>query len=113
MKAIFVGIDRYPFEFEMEDNLNNYQSLVGGNIEVLSIKERNDRSIDIIFNEEGKLINLPLNRNIVFGDGYVEPIMGNIIIVAADLRTGDFVSLTDEEVNWYKNMFLDDYIFIV
>ena len=113
MKALFVGIDKYPFEIEMEDNLNNYQSLVGGNIEVLSIKERDSRSIDIIFNEEGKLINLPLNRNIVFPDGYVEPIMGNIIIVAANLNTGDFESLTDEEINWYKNMFLDDYIFII
>lgn len=113
MKCIFVGINKEPFIFEMEDVLENYQSLVGGNIEVMSIHEKGTRSIDIIFNEEGKLINLELNKFIVFPNGSYDAIMGNIIIVAADMTTGDFVSLTDEEVNWYKNMFLDDYIFIV
>ena len=52
MKLIFVGTDKEPFVLDMEDELNNFQSLVGGLIEVYTIKTNNNRSIDFIFNEE-------------------------------------------------------------
>lgn len=113
MKALFVTPEKYPFVIEFEDNLNNLQSLVDGRIEVISIKERGSRSIDVIINEEGKINNLEVNRMLVFPDGNVDVLCGNIIIVATNIETGDFDSLTNEEINWYMNMFLDDYIFII
>ena len=107
MKAIFVGEKNNPFVIEFNDELENYQSLVNGNIEVLSIHTKGTRSIDLIFNEEGKFLFETPNKYISFGK-HVDDIRGNIICVAADETTGEFVSLTNEEIAWYLNWLQDD-----
>lgn len=113
MKGIFVGTGKEPFVIEFEDTLNNLQALVGGRIEVLSIKEKeNNRSIDLIFNEECKFLFDEVNKFYVFPNGYYDYLSGNIIVVAADESTGEFCSLTDEEVEYYLTFMLDDKLFL-
>ena len=101
MKSIFVAPGSEPFVIEFEDTLENLQAFVGGRIEVLSIKtdEENYRSIDLIFNEECKFIFDEVNKFLVYlGTDFIDDLRGNIICVAADEKTGEFTSLTDEEI---------------
>lgn len=112
MKVLFLGTGYNPFIMEVEDELQNLQSLVGGRIEVMTIHTKDNRSIDFIFNEEGKFLFETPNKMVIFKDGFFDYIMGNIIVVAADEETGEFTSLTDEEIWWYMNFLQDDKLFL-
>ena len=112
MKGIFLGTGKEPFTIEFDDELNNLQALVGGRIEVLSIKEKGDRSIDLIFNEECKFLFEEVNKWYVWPTGHYDYLSGNIICVAADETTGEFDSLTDEEVEYYLTFLSDDKLFL-
>lgn len=101
MKTIFVGTGKEPFVMEFEDELQNLQALVGGRIEVLSIRSGEERSIDLIFNEECKFLFEEVNKWLVFPNKSKDYISGNIICLAADETTGEFDSLTDDEVKFY------------
>lgn len=101
MKTIFVGTGREPFVLEFEDELQNLQALVGGRIEVLHFHTEGTRTIDLIFNEEYRFLFDEVNRWIVYPGGEKDFISGNIIVVAADEETGEFDSLTDDEVKFY------------
>jgi len=57
--------------------------------------------VDLLLNEEGKLIGLPLNR-IVDSD----IICGTFYVVGVDEDTGEFCSLTDAQVEKYMARFL-------
>jgi hypothetical protein len=113
MRGIFVNSGKEPFEIQFEDTLENLQSLVDGRIEVFSIHydEEKERSIDLIFNEEGKFLYSEVNKYLVFSTGYVDDIRGPIICIAADETTGEFDSLTDEEMEIYLTMLKDDKLF--
>lgn len=112
MKLIFVGTDKEPFVLDMEDELNNFQSLVGGLIEVYTIKTNNNRSIDFIFNEEYEYLFNEINKTVITKEGYVINVKGNILVVATDETTGEFESLTEEELKFYLTFLLDDKLFI-
>lgn len=112
MKGIFLGTNKEPFVIEFEDTLDNLQALVGGRIEVLSIKSEGDRSIDLIFNEECKFLFEEVNKFLVFKNGQYDYLSGNIICVAADEATGEFTSLTNEEIEYYMTYLLDDKLFL-
>ena len=114
LKGIFVEDGKDPVVMEIEDTLENLQMLVEGRIEVLSIRTNTEtyRSIDFIFNEEGKFLFEDANKFIVYPNGYYDYLCGNIFVVAADESTGEFVSLTEEEIEYYMTFMLDDYLFI-
>lgn len=112
MKLIFVGTDKEPFVLDMEDELNNFQSLVGGLIEVYTIKTNNNRSIDFIFNEEYEYLFSEINKTVITKEGYVINVKGNILVVATNETTGEFESLTEEELKFYLTFLLDDKLFI-
>lgn len=101
MKTIFVGTGKEPFILEFEDELNNFQSLVGGRIEVLHYRTKGTRTIDLVFNEEYRFLYDEVNKWIVYPGGEKDFINGNIILIAADEETGEFDSLTDDEVKFY------------
>ncbi len=108
MKTIFIGAGRKPFVMEFEDELNNLQALVGGRIEVLHFHTEGTRTIDLIFNEEYRFLFDEVNRYIVYLGGEKDYIAGNIVVVAADETTGEFDSLTDDEVKFYLKEFEKD-----
>lgn len=112
MKGIFVGTNKEPFIIEFDDTLNNLQALVCGRIEVISIKTTENRSIDLIFNEECKFLYEEVNKYIIFNNGNYDYLSGNILCVAADETTGEFDSLTEEEIEYYMTFLLDDKLFL-
>lgn len=78
---------------EVENSLEAEQRYVEGLIEVISLGD-----VDIIFNEEGKLKQLPANRCFVDDDGNVlDIIAGNIMCVRHD-EEGMFTSILEQDI---------------
>ena len=97
-KGLLVEPYKLPKEIEIENTLNNLQSLVGGYIECVYLPK--DSDVILICNDEGKINNMPLNRDI----GY-DIIAGPFFIVGNDYENADFKSLTDEQILKYKIRF--------
>lgn len=108
MKAIFLGTGKKPFVIEFEDELQNYQALVGGRIEVLHLHTEGTRTIDLIFNEEYRFLFHEVNKYILYKGGASDIITGNIVVVAANEETGEFESLTEDEVKLYLEELKND-----
>ena len=86
---------------EIENTLENLQKIVGGYIECIYPFEDN---VGLIANEEGKLIGLEPNRVLRDDNGNaVDIIFGTFIITG--LTEDDFGSLTDEQAEYYLEMF--------
>ena len=102
IRVLIVEPDKEPYEVNLENGLKPRQKIVGGLIEYCYLLD--DDSIAIICNDEGKIIGLPFNREI----GY-DVICGNFIIVG-DNGSGEDLSLTDEQINKYKERFGKDSI---
>jgi len=98
IKGLLVEPYKLPKEIEIENTLANLQSLVDGYIECVYLQ--NDNDIVLICNDEGKINNMPLNRDI----GY-DIIAGPFFIVGNDYENADFKSLTDEQILKYKIRF--------
>ena len=86
---------------EIENTLENLQKIVGGYIECVYPFGDN---VGLIANEEGKLIGLEPNRVLRDDDGNaLDIIFGTFIITG--LTEDDFGSLTDEQIDYYHDMF--------
>lgn len=102
IRALIVEPDKEPYEVDLENGLKSRQKIVGGLIEYCYLLDDDD--VALICNEEGKIIGLPFNREI----GH-DVICGNFIIVGDD-GSGENLSLTDEQINKYKERFGKDSI---
>lgn len=87
MKVYYKRVGRKAIEIEVEDKLEILQTLVDGLIEVIELTP----GIDMICNEEGKLIGLEENINLDY-----DIIVGDVIICSHD-NEGNFVGLTEEQ----------------
>lgn len=87
MKVIIVEPNKVPYVKEINNNLEDFQEVVGGYIETVFLPN----GLILVCNEEGKIKGLPVNRKI-----------GNDIIVGTFIVTtnkGDeFVSLNDDQI---------------
>ena len=98
INVLIVEPNKLPYEKEIKNTLEEKQKIVGGFIETTSLLD--DDEVVIICNEEGKILNLPLNRDI----GH-DIIAGTFIVAGDDYENGDFKSLTKEQVEKYKERF--------
>lgn len=93
------------FNVEFEHSLQNLQSFVGGYIEIPHIsKVLYQNGIDMIINEEGKLVGLPTTAILTDGSKVCETIQGNILFASHD-DEGNTIGLSDEQVAVLKDMF--------
>ncbi len=97
IKALKVEPMKYPEEVKLINELSELQNAVGGLIEIINL----DSSTCMICNEEGKLINLPGNRRL--GN---DIIAGTFYIVGSN-KNGDLVSLPEDKIKLYKEMFYE------
>lgn len=87
-----------PARVELLPNaLETFQKIVGGYIECIR-----EKGYDIIINEEGKLDELEPNFRIYGGQDYVA---GTAIFSGVDYDSGEFKSLTDEQIKSILKIF--------
>ena len=93
IKAYFLRQGFKAYLGEIANTLVDKQRYVGGYIEVISV----DGVIDLICNETGKLLHLPVNRALVDDDGEVlDVIVGDILIVRH--HDGNFVDVHENDL---------------
>lgn len=95
IKCLLKEPNKEAVEIEIEDTLENYQKLVGGPIDIVSIGRcRKILPYNIIFvvNDVGLLIGL--KPNIMHGLNYLA---GNIVVAKTN-SPGEFIDLTKEDI---------------
>ena len=103
MQVIIVEPQKKPEVREIGSGLESMQQIVGGLIEAVYPF---DEPVALICNEEGKLLDLPLNRALRDDAGEVYDIIsGTFFLCAAPMDSEHFESLTDQQVKMYMERF--------
>ena len=103
MRVIVVEPKKKPEVREIGDSLESMQKIVGGLIETVYPF---DEPVALIANEEGKLLNLPLNRALRDDEGTVYDIIsGTFFLCAAPPDSDRFAGLTDQQIKTYMERF--------
>ena len=92
-------VDRKLTKHEGKPTLEKMQEVVGGYIETAvrcPSPTRKNITVDAYVNEEGLLINLPIDHVRMTDRSYLA---GNIVITGADENTGNTVEITKEELS--------------
>ena len=92
---------QYPKQVEIDPDLKSLQQAVGGNI---GASYPVSDPVAIVYNDEGKLMGLPLNRALrdESGEAY-DAVAGTFLVVG--LGEEDFASLTPEMAQKYEQLF--------
>lgn len=98
LNVLLVEPNKLPQRQRIKNTLEEKQKLVNGYIEYTYIQGCDD--VAVICNEEGKIYNLPINRDI----GH-DIIFGNFIIVGDDPELGEDRSLTEAQIEKYTKLF--------
>lgn len=101
IQIVVVEPEEKPYKLIIDNELGAFNKIVGGYLEILPIgRTKKGAKVAVHLNEEGKLQELPFNRNLISFDILV----GTFFITAFNLE-GDYVSLTDEEAEKYIRVF--------
>ena len=103
MQVVVVEPKKKPMVQDIDAGLESMQKIVGGSIEAVYPF---DEPVALICNEEGKLLNLPLNRALRDDEGNVYDIIsGTFFLCAAPPDSDRFAGLTDQQVKTYMERF--------
>ena len=103
MQVVIVEPQKKPVVQDIGSDLESMQQIVGGLIEALYPF---DEPVALICNEEGKLLNLPLNRALRDDVGNVYDIIsGTFFLCAAPPDSDRFAGLTDQQVKTFMERF--------
>ena len=103
MQAVVVEPKKKPMVQDIDAGLESMQKIVGGSIQAIYPF---DEPVALICNEEGKLLNLPLNRALRDNEGNVYDIIsGRFFVCAAPPDSDRFADLTDQQVKTYMESF--------
>ena len=95
MQVVIVEPKKKPTVQNIDDGLEAMQKIVGGTIQAIYPFEE---PIALICNDEGKFLNLPLNRALRDNAGCVYDIVaGTFFLCAAPTDKDNFASLTEEQ----------------
>ena len=111
MQVVIVEPKKKPTVQNIDDGLEAMQKIVGGTIQAIYPF---DEPIALICNDEGKFLNLPLNRALRDNAGCVYDIVaGTFFLCAAPVDSDRFECLTDEQVQIYLERFATPEQFIM
>ena len=103
MQVVVVEPKKKPMVQDIGSGLESMQKIVGGSIEAVYPF---DEPVALICNEEGKLLNLPLNRVLRDEAGEIYDIIsGAFFLCAAPPDSDRFAGLTDQQVKTYLEWF--------
>jgi hypothetical protein len=94
VKVIQIAVDNEPRVLEIEPTLKNMQELVGGLIDIARV---NEDGLMVCFNDEGKLLGLPLNVLIWGGR---DCIAGDCFLFRDD-EEGEVMSVNQKDIEEY------------
>ncbi len=94
IKVLIVETIRDPYVKEIINTLEEKQKIVGGLIQITEL----ENNVDLIYNEESKILNLEMNR-IIKND----VVCGTFIITGQ--TNGESISLTEKQIRKYKAYF--------
>ena len=111
MQVVIVEPEKKPVVQNIDDTLTSMQQIVGGTIQAVYPFEE---PVALICNDEGKLLNLPLNRTLRDSNGAIYDIVaGTFFLCAAPADSDRFECLTDEQVQIYLERFATPEQFIM
>lgn len=108
IKVLCVKPEQAPEVVEIDNTIETMQEMVGGYVE--QIRPFSD-SVVFICNEDGKLMDLPLNRTL-YNNRNGRPydiISGNFLVVG--FKGEEFSSLSDDMLREYEKMYHDPEVF--
>lgn len=108
MKILIIEPEHYPREAEIEGGLESMQNTVGGYIQAVYPF---DDPVALVCHEEGKLINLPLNRALRDESGQIYDIISGTFFICG-LGSEDFDSMSPELMKKYTNQFAKAELFV-
>ena len=108
MRVLVVEPGRRPMVKEIETGLEPLQKAVGGLIEAVYPFEE---PVAIVCNEEGKLLELPLNRVLLDENGKVYDIIAGTFLVVG-LTEDNFGSLDDALLEQFRTRFRQPETFV-
>ena len=111
MRILLIEPERPAVEKEIDGSLKSMQGIVGGTIQ--AVYPFAD-PVALICNDEGKLLGQKPNRALYDGDtGRVyDVIVGAFFLCGAPVGAENFTSLTDEQVEKYKERFARPELFL-
>ena len=110
MQVVVVEPKKKPMVQDISPDLESMQKIVGGPIQAIYPFEE---PVALICNEEGKLLNLPLNRALRDEEGNVYDIIsGTFFVCAAPPDSDRFEGLTDQQVKTYIERFATPEMFL-
>ena len=99
-RIVVVEPNKLPEERIIGENLEDFQKVVGGNIE--TTRDEKLPGLIIVVNEEGKIRGLPWNRRIK-NRGAIDYISGTFFVIGDS--GSDFVNLSDTQVKQAMHRF--------
>ena len=110
MQVVVVEPKKKPVVQDIGSDLESMQRIVGGSIQAVYPFEE---TVALIANEEGKLLNLPLNRALRDDEGNVYDIIsGTFFVCAAPPDSDRFEGLTEQQVKTYMERFATPEMFL-
>ena len=109
MTILVVEPMKPPTVQEIDGSLESMQRIVGGDIEAVYPF---DDPVAIVCNEEGKMLGLPMNRAMTDESGVPYDIVCGTFFVAG-LKEDDFASLTEQQIEKYKDKYSHEMILSV
>ena len=111
MQVVIVEPEKKPVVQNIDNTLTSVQQLVCGTIQAVYAFEE---PVALICNDEGKLLNLPLNRTLRDSNGAIYDIVaGTFFLCAAPVDSDRFECLIDEQVQIYLERFATPEQFIM
>ena len=101
IKVLKIEPGKMPYEKEMVNDLEGIQAEVEGMFECVYL----DNNCIAVVNEEGKLNGMELNRRIG------NDIIAGPFFICGDSDDGEFISLTDEQMDVFASKFKDAPVF--
>ena len=102
LSALKIAPGQYPQQVEIDNDLKALQQAVGGFIG--ASYPFADDPVAIVYNDDGNLMGLPLNRALRDEDGQMyDAVAGTFLVVG--LGEEDFASLTPELAQKYEQLF--------
>lgn len=103
MTVLIVEPGKVPRRAEIGNDLKAMQEVVEGMIQAVYPF---DEPVALICHEEGKLLNLPMNRFLLDENGLIyDLVVGTFFLCSAPADSERFESLSEEQITRYQEMF--------